>query len=96
MQPQIRLRASNLEGRSVKIISGQYEGLTGKVDSCIPGNWYLISHLFSEQRFDLDYVVHSSCIELLPEQSENVARGTTDIFTKTARKPKSSLALALE
>lgn len=65
VQPQIRVRASTVEGRRVKIINGPYKGLTGNIESCIPGNWYLISDLSKKNKFDLDYVVHAKNLKML-------------------------------
>lgn len=65
VQPQIRVRSSRIEGRWVKVISGPYQGSIGRIDSCIPGNWYLLSQLSKKNKYDLDYIVHARSLEIL-------------------------------
>ena len=69
VQPQIRVRASSLEGRRVKITDGPYKGSTGNIESCIPGNWYLISDISMKNKFDLDYIVHAKNLKILNEMN---------------------------
>ena len=69
VQPQTKVRASAVEGRRVKITAGPYSGMTGKVESCIPGNWYLVSDLSKKNKFGLDYIVHAKNLEIFPVQS---------------------------
>ena len=71
IQPQIRVRASAVEGRRVKIINGPYRGLVGSIESCIPGNWYIISDLSQKNMFDLDYIVHARNLQILNETTGN-------------------------
>lgn len=70
VQPQTKVRASTAEGRRVKITAGPYCGLTGKVESCIPGNWYLVSDLSKKNKFDFDYIVHANSLEMLVERPD--------------------------
>jgi hypothetical protein len=72
VQPQTRVRASTAEGCRVKITAGPYRDLMGRIESCIPGNWYLVSDLSKANKFDLDYIVHSKHLEIVPEKSEKV------------------------
>ena len=39
--------------------------LLGKIDSCIPGNWYVISDIFTDDTLDLDIVVHADNLKLM-------------------------------
>merc|ERR1712029_569944 len=64
--PQSRVRGSRVEGRNVLVTAGEYRGLSGTIDSCIPGGWYLVSNLFKND--DLDVVVSSQNLELIPEK----------------------------
>merc|ERR1712194_181238 len=63
--PQSRVRASRVEGRNVVVTGGEYRGLSGTIDSCIPGGWYLVSNLFKND--DLDVVISSAHLELISE-----------------------------
>merc|ERR1719253_403207 len=67
--PQTRVRASRVEGRSVLVTGGEYRGLSGKIDSCIPGGWYLVSDLMKNDK--LDVVINSRNLELIPEGAKN-------------------------
>jgi len=73
--PQSRVRASRVEGRDVLVTGGEYQGLSGTVDSCIPGGWYLVSNLFKND--DLNVVISSKNLELIPEKkaSANTSSG---------------------
>jgi len=64
--PQTRVRASRVEGRDVLVTGGEYRGLSGTIDSCIPGGWYLVSNLFKND--NLDVVISSRHLELIPEK----------------------------
>jgi hypothetical protein len=37
----------------------------GLIDSCIPGNWYVISDVYNDDALDLDVVVHSKNLKLV-------------------------------
>lgn len=63
--PQTAIRESNVEGRTVLITGGSHKGLFGKIDSCIPGNWYVISDIFTDDTLDLDIVVHADNLKLM-------------------------------
>jgi len=64
--PQTRVRASRVEGRDVLVTGGEYRGLSGTIDSCIPGGWYLVSSLFND---NLDVVISSQNLELVREKT---------------------------
>lgn len=68
--PQSRVRASKVEGRNVWVTGGEYRGLSGTIDSCIPGGWYLVSNLFKND--DLDVVISSKHLELIPEKKASI------------------------
>ncbi len=96
MQPQTRVRASAAEGCRVKITAGPYCGLTGKIESCIPGNWYLISELSKKNKFDFDYIVHSRHLEMLPKQREQSDKGGGKKKIKVKDPEESDHSLTLE
>ena len=37
----------------------------GIIDSCIPGNWYVLSNVFKDDPLDLEIVVHSRDLKLV-------------------------------
>ncbi len=89
VQPQIRVRASTVEGRRVEITNGPYKGLKGNIESCIPGNWYLISDLSRKNKLDLDYIVHAKNLKMLISIAEPKSKsGTT---SNEARLSQSSI-----
>eukprot|EP00551_Chaetoceros_affinis_P011635 CAMPEP_0203664874 /NCGR_PEP_ID=MMETSP0090-20130426/2203_1 /ASSEMBLY_ACC=CAM_ASM_001088 /TAXON_ID=426623 /ORGANISM="Chaetoceros affinis, Strain CCMP159" /LENGTH=794 /DNA_ID=CAMNT_0050528265 /DNA_START=163 /DNA_END=2547 /DNA_ORIENTATION=+ len=98
VQPQTRVRASAAEGCRVKIIAGPYRGLTGKIESCIPGNWYLISELSKKNKFDFDYIVHSRQLEILPEPNQHSSKtgATKKNNLKDPKKSDERLTLELK
>eukprot|EP00979_Chaetoceros_neogracilis_P013377 scaffold3806_cov230-Chaetoceros_neogracile.AAC.1 len=65
VQPQSSLRASKVVGRTVLITGGSHKGQFGLIDSCIPGNWYVISDVYNDDALDLDVVVHSKNLKLV-------------------------------
>ncbi|KAL3808866.1 hypothetical protein ACHAXA_004153 [Cyclostephanos tholiformis] len=71
--PQNRVRASMREGRKVLVIGGEYRGLSGIIDSCIPGGWYLVKDLF--RNVVLNVVLNMRDLALIPE---NVVADTPD------------------
>jgi len=71
--PQIRVRASTIEGRRVLVTKGEYKGLSGKIDSCIPGGYYILK-LFKDDSHNV--LINASDLELLPEKK--VATSTSD------------------
>ena len=81
--PQTRVRASKVEGRSVLVTGGEYKGRRGKIESCIPGGWYLVRDLFKND--SLDVVINSRNLELIPvetspDQSRTNEGGTTSMI----------------
>eukprot|EP00804_Cyclotella_cryptica_P000783 CCRYP_001050-RA/>CCRYP_001050-RA protein AED:0.03 eAED:0.03 QI:167/1/1/1/0.66/0.5/4/169/866 len=66
--PQCRVRASAVEGKHVLVIGGEYRGLSGIVDSTLPGGWYVISNLFKHDHLSLDVIVSSNNLELMPDK----------------------------
>ena len=66
--PQTRVRASKNEGRKVLVTGGEYRGLSGMIDSTIPGGWYLVSNLVGAGD-DMEAVVHSKNLELIPKKT---------------------------
>lgn len=82
VQAQVRVRASSVEGRLVKIIAGPYCGLTGRIESCIPGNWYLVSQVATKNKFDLDYIIHARNLQMIEDQQTKVlSRNEAEIIT---------------
>jgi len=73
--PQNRVRASKVEGRNVLVTGGEYRGLSGMIDSCIPGGWYLVSKLFKND--NLNVVISSRHLELMPDKITKVKSGTS-------------------
>jgi hypothetical protein len=67
--PQCRVRASQVEGKHVLVTGGEYRGLIGSIDSTIPGGFYVVSYLFKHDKLDLDVIIHSDQLELIPENS---------------------------
>lgn len=74
VQPQVRVRASTVEGRRVEIINGPYKGIKGNIDSCIPGNWYLIADLSKKNKFDLDLIVHAKNLKMLDTTTDKKSK----------------------
>lgn len=71
--PQTRVRASTIEGRRVLVTGGEYKGLSGKIDSCIPGGYYILK-LFKGDSHNV--LINASNLELLPEKK--VTTSTSD------------------
>jgi hypothetical protein len=46
VEPQCRVRASAVEGKDVLVTKGEYRGLSGTIESTMPGGWYVVGHLF--------------------------------------------------
>ncbi|EED87930.1 predicted protein [Thalassiosira pseudonana CCMP1335] len=94
--PQSRVRQSTQSGTRVSVTGGEYQGLTGVVQSCLPGGWYIVSKLFRRDKMDLDAVIKSENLkivgsveheELLPVGIEdtNKARSLFSIHLKAAK-----------
>lgn len=82
VQPQTKVRASSVEGRWVKIIDGPYSGSSGRIESCIPGNWYLVSQLSKKNKYDLDYVVHARCLEMIQSPVKHSPNTQDTLFSR--------------
>ena len=37
----------------------------GMIDSCIPGNWYVLSNVFKDDPLELEIIVHSRDLKLV-------------------------------
>ena len=85
VQPQTKVRVSVVEGRRVKIIDGPYSGMTGRIESCIPGNWYLVSELSKKNKFDLNYIIHAKSLEILAVESKDTKRKQNESSIKRDR-----------
>ena len=57
----------------VACLMWQYQ--TGKVESCIPGNWYVISNALKDDDLDVNMVVHSKNLKLLRMNSREQQHG---------------------
>jgi len=77
VQPQVRVRASAAEGRRVMVTAGPYRGCVGRIESCIPGNWYLVSDLSKRNKFSLDFIVHSNNLEILHDDADSTSMKST-------------------
>jgi hypothetical protein len=71
--PQAHLRPKVSEGKKVLVTSGTYKGLFGKISSSLPGGWVMVSGL---KDFDLDIVMKSSQLELIPDNPKRNATQT--------------------
>ncbi|KAL7482837.1 hypothetical protein ACHAW6_008497 [Cyclotella cf. meneghiniana] len=83
--PQCRVRASAVEGKHVLVIGGEYRGLSGIIDSTLPGGWYVISNLFKHDNLSLDVIVSSDNLELVPDNiswSQSTLPGDDTIKTR--------------
>lgn len=47
----------------------------GTIDSCIPGGWYLVSNLLRNDNLDLDVVVNSKHLKIIPEKINLATNG---------------------
>ncbi|KAL3778272.1 hypothetical protein ACHAW5_010143 [Stephanodiscus triporus] len=80
--PQTRVRASDAEGRKVLVTGGEHRGLSGTVDSCIPGGWFIVSGLF--RNCALNVVLNKKNLALLPEKiSANLPKEDQEDMLKT-------------
>jgi len=66
VNPQSRVRGSAVEGKNVLVLRGPYRGLCGTIDSCIPGGWYVVSNLLRNDNLDLDVIVNSQYLKIIP------------------------------
>ena len=57
-----------MEGKHVLVIGGEYRGLSGIIDSTLPGGWYVVSNLFKHDNLSLDVIVSSDNLELMPDK----------------------------
>merc|ERR1711957_492608 len=90
--PQSRVRASRVEGRKVLVSGGEYRGLSGTIDSCIPGGWYVVSNLFKND--DLNFVISSTHLELIPENKISTNAFSTEgkDVNKIGKQPNSRIS----
>lgn len=49
----------------------------GLIDSCIPGNWYVLSNVFNDDSIDLDVVVHSKNLKLVNSAAKELVSATS-------------------
>jgi hypothetical protein len=53
----------------------------GIIDSCIPGNWYVLSNVFKDDPLELEIVVHSRDLKLVnggtKEATSNNSKGSS-------------------
>lgn len=50
----------------------------GKIDSCIPGNWYVLSNVFKDDPLELEIVVHSRDLKLVNGGTKEATRSTSE------------------
>mmetsp|Transcript_15787 Transcript_15787/g.23655 ORF Transcript_15787/g.23655 Transcript_15787/m.23655 type:complete len:491 (-) Transcript_15787:1920-3392(-) len=68
IQPQTKIRDSKVQGRNVIVTAGPHKGLYGKIDGCLPGNWYLVANALKEDELNLDMVIHSKNLKLVSKR----------------------------
>jgi len=56
---------------------------TGIIDSCIPGNWYVLSNVFKDDPLELDIVVHSRDLKLVNGGTKEATRNNTGSSAET-------------
>lgn len=52
-------------GKFALISDGPHKGLYGKVDSCLPGGWFVLSNVFRGEPLEMGLVVHSKHLKFL-------------------------------
>ena len=76
IEPQVRVRASAMEGREVIVTEGRLRGLVGKIEACLPGGWYVVSDLLSQTEQGVEHVVSSASLDLLESSQKSMATAT--------------------
>ena len=72
IEPQVRVRASAMEGREVLVTEGRLKGLVGKIEACLPGGWYVVSDLLNEGELGVEHVVSSASLDLLESSKKSL------------------------
>lgn len=71
---EVRPQTKSLEGKKVVITSGLYQGRRGRIQTSIPGGWYLVEGILT----DVPLVVSPDCVEEIQKAtttSNTVANG---------------------
>ena len=76
IEPQVRVRASAMEGREVIVTEGRLRGLVGKIEACLPGGWYVVSDLLDERELGVEHVVSSASLDLLESSNKSLGSAT--------------------
>ena len=74
-----------MEGKHVLVTGGEYRGLSGVIDSTLPGGWYVVSNLFKHDRLSLEVIVSSNNLELMTDKiswSQTASPGDDSIKTR--------------
>ena len=77
IEPQVRVRASAMEGREVIVTDGRLKGLVGKIEACLPGGWYVVSDLLDERELGVEHVVSSASLDLLESSNKSLGSAAT-------------------
>jgi len=96
IEPQSKVRTSKLEGHYVLIVDGPHKGLYGKIDSCLPGDWYLLSNMFDGGPLEVGLVVHSKHLKLISDPLRKTLVSDAPAENEESRKKCQSDELPVE